>query len=381
MYRPIRTLSVVVVGGWVLTACDSEATDVGDDPPSDPTLTHDYRVVELVDGLDHPWGLVFLSEDEVLVTERPGRVRWVQGWELQEDPVGGPAVEAGGQGGLLDIELHPDFPAVDWVYMSYSKAVDDGVTTAVARARWQDEELTDLEDVFVADAAASTGAHFGSRVTFDEDGLLYVTVGDRGQASLAQDPSNHIGTTLRLHADGSVPSGNPFVGDPDARDEIFTYGNRNAQGQAIHPGTGEVWQNEHGPQGGDELNRMVGGGNYGWPEYNYGEHYDGRPIPDPHDDSGTVLPVTHWTPAIAPSGLTFYTGDPFPHWQGSAFNGALVARHIRRVVLDGMEVLEEERLLDDYGERIREVVEGPDGYLYFLTDSSNGILGRLEPDG
>lgn len=373
-------VATATVGVLALGACNSDATtDVGNE---DPELTHDYRVVELVDGLERPWGLVFLSEDELLVTERPGRIRRIEGWELQDSPVdGGPTVEAGGQGGLLDMELHPDFVSTGWIYMSYSKPVDEGVTTAVARARWADGELTELEDLFVADAAASGGQHFGSRIRFGPDGLMYVTVGDRGAASLAQDLSNHHGTTVRIHDDGSIPADNPFVDDPEARDEIFTYGNRNAQGQAVHPETGRIWQNEHGPQGGDELNHMVSGENYGWPEYNFGDHYDGRPIPDPDEDSGTVLPVTHWTPAIAPSGLAFYTGDVFPNWQGDALNGGLVGRQIRRVALDGTEVVEQETLLADYGERIRDVVEGPDGYVYFLTDSSDGVLGRLEPDG
>ena len=372
---------VLSLGVLFLAACNSETTDVEDDEP-DPGISHDYQVVELVEGLERPWGMAFLPDGGLLVTERPGRLRLIEDWELRDSPVsGGPEVQAGGQGGLLDVELHPDFEANGWVYLTYSKDVDDGITTAMARARWDGEELADLEDVFVADAAASAQQHFGSRVVFDAEGHVYVTVGDRGQPGLAQDLTNHMGTTVRLEADGSVPADNPFAGQEDARDEIYTYGNRNAQGMAIHPETGEVWQNEHGPQGGDELNRMEAGGNYGWPDHNFGDHYDGRSIPDPDEDSGTVLPVTHWTPAIAPSGLAIYAGEAFPNWRGNAFNGGLVGQELRRVELDGLDVVEEEVLLEDYGERIRDVVEGPDGYLYFLTDSPDGRLARLEPEG
>jgi aldose sugar dehydrogenase len=385
--RPARTPRfplLVVALGLTLGACDGvepriNGLDDQDRPPG-ATDTHDYTVNELVDGLEHPWGMAFLPNGDILVTERPGRVRLVRDGELVPEPVeGGPQVWTGGQGGLLDIELHPEFQANGWVYLSYSKQVEGGVTTAVARARWDDGRLVELEDVFVADAVASGGAHFGSRIVFDRQGMMYVTVGDRGQMSPAQDLSNHIGTTLRLHDDGSAPQDNPFVGEEGALDEIFTYGNRNAQGMAVHPETGEVWQNEHGPRGGDELNRMVAGADYGWPDVSFGDHYDGRPIDDPAPGDGTEHPVVHWIPALAPSGLAFYTGDVFPNWRGSVLNGGLVARQIRRVVLDGDQAVHEEPLLEEYGARIRDVGIGPDGYVYFLTDHGNGVLGRLEP--
>ena len=362
----------------LLTACDSNATQLGELPNA--SASHDYRVVEIVDGLDHPWGLAFLPNGDILVTERSGSLRLVTNGTLRPDPVeGAPSVAVEGQGGLLDIALHPEFASNELVYLTYSKAVDGGLTTAVARAQWDGERLVGLQDVFIADAAASGGRHFGSRVLFGPDGSMYVTVGDRGLQEPAQDRSNHIGTTLRLNPDGSVPVDNPFVDDPLVRDEIFTYGNRNAQGMAIRPGTDEIWQSEHGPRGGDELNRLVAGGNYGWPEYRFGTHYDGTPIPDPEPESGIVPPVAHWTPALAPSGLTFYTGELFPNWQGDAFIAGLAGRQIRRVVLNGDNAVEEEGLLEEYGERIRAVADGPDGALYFLTDSSNGVLARLEP--
>ncbi len=382
--RNIRPLPLFAL--CLLTAaCNGTepAVGIGDDDndhPGDPTPTHDYTVNELVTGLQNPWGMAFLPNGDILITERPGRVRLVRDGQLQDTPVeGGPSVAATGQGGLLDIALHPDFGANRLVYMTYSKAVSGGITTAVARARWANDQLNDLEDVFVADAAAGGGQHFGSRLVFDRDQLLYVTVGDRGMQDPSQDLTNHIGTTLRLGDDGGVPGNNPFIGDSDARDEIFTYGNRNAQGMALHPETGEIWQNEHGPRGGDELNRMVAGANYGWPEVSFGNHYDGTSIPDPEPGDDTEHPVVHWTPALAPSGLAFYTGDRFPNWQGNAFNGGLAGQRIVRVVLDGDQAIDEEDLIADRGWRIRAVVDGPDGYLYFLTDSANGILARLEP--
>jgi len=386
--RTSRHLPLLALAPFLLTAAcngtqpavgNGNAIDNGD--PDDPTATHEYTVNELVSGLAHPWGMAFLPGGDILITERPGRVRLVRDGQLREAPVeGGPSVRAQGQGGLLDIALHPAFGANQLVYMTYSKAVDGGITTAVARARWEGDRLTGLEDVFVADAVGSGGQHFGSRIVFDPAGQMYVTIGDRGQQPEAQNRANHIGTTLRLNDDGSVPGDNPFTGEADARDEIFTYGNRNAQGMAVHPETGEIWQNEHGPRGGDELNRMVAGANYGWPEVSFGNHYDGRNIPDPEAGDGTELPVTHWTPALAPSGLAFYTGDRFPNWRGSAFNGGLAGQKIVRVALDGSEAVHEEDLLAGRGWRIRGMVDGPDGYLYFLTDdSSNGRLARLEP--
>jgi aldose sugar dehydrogenase len=363
------------------TGCgETRADPLGEGGEGHREATHDYTVNEIVRGLEHPWGMVFLPDGDILVTERPGRVRLVRDGELAPDPVeGAPTVQATGQGGLLDIALHPDFQSNGWIYLAYSKAVQGGITTAVARARWSDDRLQSLEDVFVADAAGGSGQHFGGRIVFDPEGLLYLTVGERGMQEPAQDLSNHVGTTLRLRDDGSAPEDNPFVGQEGARDEIFTYGNRNAQGMAVHPETGDVWQNEHGPRGGDQLNRLVAGANYGWPDYNFGNHYDGTPIPDPTPGSGVTLPVLHWTPSIAPSGMAFYTGDRFPAWRGSVFNGALVQRHLRRVALDGNEAVHQEELLVEYGARIRSVHDGPDGYLYILTDSADGVLARLEP--
>jgi aldose sugar dehydrogenase len=344
--------------------------------------THRYVVTELVRGLERPWAMAFLPGEDVLVTERPGRVRLVRGGGLQPAPVeGGPEVWVGGQGGLLDVALHPGFEENGLVYLSYSKAIGGAVTTAVARARWDGERLEGLEDVFVAEPAIGAGRHFGSRLLFDPCGYLWVTVGDMGLESPAQDLGSHAGSTLRLRDDGGVPAENPFAHDEGARPEIFSYGHRNAQGLALHPETGDVWLHEHGPRGGDAVQRILPGRNYGWPQVSFGREYTLLPIPDPAPGQGIELPLHHWTPSIAPSGMAFYTGERFPRWHGDLFVGALAGRHIRRVVFDGLEPVHEEVLLAEYGRRIRDVRQGPDGYLYFLTDETEGVLGRLEPEG
>jgi aldose sugar dehydrogenase len=371
-----RTAGAAVLAALAFAACTSPA------PAQDEVHTseeHDFRVVTVASGLQHPWGLAFLPGGDILVTERPGRLRLITGGELRQAPVAGaPTAVAGGQGGMLDIALHPHFEANGLVYIAYSKEVEGGRTTAVARARWTGDALEGTEDVFVADAIGG-GRHFGSRIAFDPAGYMYVTVGDRGEMNRAQDLSDHAGTTIRLHDDGRVPADNPFVGRDDARDEIYTWGNRNAQGMAIHPETGAVWQNEHGPQGGDEVNLIRAGLNYGWPVITHGIGYRGETIAQDTARAGMEQPVLHWTPSIAVSGMDFYTGDRFPAWQGNAFVGALRQAHVRRLVLDGKRIVHQEEILADLGQRIREVKEGPDGYQYLLTDERQGAVLRLEP--
>jgi len=252
-------------------------------------------------------------------------------------------------------------------------------TTAVARARWTGERLEELEEIFAAAPALGTGRHFGSRLLFDGDGNLWVTVGDMGREDPSRDPGSHAGSTLRLRDDGTAPPDNPLVGREDARPEVYSYGHRNAQGIALHPERGEVWLHEHGPRGGDAVQRVLPGANYGWPDVSFGRQYTFTPIPDPEPGRGVELPLHHWTPSIAPSGMAFYTGEVFPEWRGDLFVGALAGRHMRRVVFRGLEPVHEEELLAEYGERIRDVRQGPEGYLYFLTDSPQGVLGRIEP--
>jgi aldose sugar dehydrogenase len=347
--------------------------------PAGAQGTHAVEIQRVVEGLEHPWGMAFLPDGSILVTERPGRLRLVRDGSLHPEPIAGvPQVRAQGQGGLLDVALHPGFASNRLVYLSYSKPGEGGGTTAVARGRLDGHRLVDVADVFVADAWGNGGQHFGSRLVFDRNGYLYVTIGDRGQMQRAQNTADHVGTTLRLHDDGRVPRDNPFVGR-EGRDEIFTYGNRNAQGMVVHPRTGEIWQNEHGPRGGDEINLIRPGRNYGWPLATGGVNYDGTPISQRGHGDGLEPPVVEWTPSIAPSGMTVYEGDVFPAWRGDFFSGALAGRHLRRVrIMDGRAV-EQESLLEDAGMRFRDVRTGPDGFLYLLVDAGSAPLLRLVP--
>ena len=342
---------------------------------------HDFRVVSLADGLDHPWGLAFLPDGGILITEREGDLRLFQNGELRRDPIEGvPKVVARGQGGLLDVALHPNFAENRLVYLTYSGRGEGGIGTEVARGKFDGERLTDVEVIFRLDPKTSGGRHFGSRLVFAPDGTLYVGFGDRGnRMENAQKLSDHIGTVVRLHDDGRVPEDNPFVGQAGAKPEIFSYGHRNIQGMTLRPGTEVIWAHEHGPRGGDELNILKAGANYGWPAITYGIDYSGAIISDKTEAPGMEQPVDYWVPSIAPSGMAFYDGDKFPEWRGDLFIGALVLTHLRRLEMDGDRVAAQEKLLEDLDERIRDVRSGPDGYIYLLTDSSNGELLRLEP--
>ncbi|MFW6260319.1 MAG: PQQ-dependent sugar dehydrogenase [Spirochaetota bacterium] len=339
----------------------------------------DFRLVRVVDGLREPWSFVFLPGGDVLVTERTGSL-WLVAGDTVEAVSGAPNVAATGQGGLLDLALDPEFESNRLVYMSFSDRYDSGAGTAVARGRLRGSRLTDVEVIFRMNRSSAGGRHFGSRIVFGPDGMLYVTIGDRGDRDRAQDPGDHAGSVLRIRPDGSIPSDNPFAGDDAGAPEVYSYGHRNAQGMTVHPQTGEVWLHEHGPQGGDEINVVEGGANYGWPVITYGANYGtGTPIGEGTSKPGMEQPLLHWTPSIAPSGMAFYTGERFPVWQGDLFVGALVARHLRRVELDGQEVVEQEVLLDGVVGRIRDVREGPDGLLYLITDERSGGLYRIEP--
>jgi glucose/arabinose dehydrogenase len=337
----------------------------------------------LLESLAHPWSIAFLSEGEWLITERAGRLRHVRDGELVSAPVSGvPDVIADNQGGLLDVVLHPDFRENAYIYLSYAKRCSgNGNTTAVGRGRWEDGALKDFEELYSADACAPGGRHHGSRIVFDRDGYMYVSIGDRGVQKRAQDPSDNAGVTLRLHDDGRIPASNPFAGKPAGHDANWTWGNRNIQGMAVHPQTGEIWSHEHGPRGGDEINLLLAGRNYGWPTVTYGTEYSGAPITDKTEAPGMEPPLKQWTPSIAPSGMAFVTGDAFKAWENDILVGALAHQHIARLRFDGHEEVEEERLLvNDYG-RIRDVRVGPDGLIYVLTDSPKGQLIRLRPAG
>ncbi|WP_026987864.1 PQQ-dependent sugar dehydrogenase [Fodinicurvata fenggangensis] len=341
----------------------------------------DFQVQTFTEGLEHPWALAFLPDGRMLVTERPGRLRILErDGTLTPEPVpGAPEVAARGQGGLLDVALHPDFESNRLIYLSHSIFGENGMTTAVSRARFENNRLEGLERIFTAEPFSGTTRHFGSRLAFDRDGYLFITVGDRGEKDRAQDIDDHAGSLIRLHGDGSIPEDNPFVGQEDARPEIFSYGHRNPQGLALHPETGVLWEHEHGPRGGDEVNIPRKGLNYGWPVITYGMAYSGGTIGEGTEKEGMEQPLHYWTPSIAPSGMAFYDGDRFPEWRGDLFVGALAMTHLTRLEIEGEEIVDEERLLEERGQRIRAVRSGPEGCLYVVIDDSDAEILRLVP--
>ena len=340
---------------------------------------HRFQVVPVATGLEHPWAVAFLPGGDMLVTERPGRLLRV-GADGGVRPVGGlPPVTAVGQGGLMDLTLDPGFADNRRLYFSYTEQVEGGWRTAVARAELSGDRLTVVRRIFAMNRASSDGRHFGSRLAFLPDGDLVVTVGDRGQRERAQDPSDHAGSVLRMRPDGSPSPRTAALAIPGAAPEVFTFGHRNPQGLAVHPATGAVWIHEHGPRGGDEVNVLRGGANYGWPVVTHGREYAGGSIGIGTEAPGMEPPLLNWTPSIAPSGMAFYTGTEFPHWRGDLFVGALVGRHLRRVVLRGGAIAAQEVLLEDRRRRIRDVRQGPDGRLWLLTDEPSGALYRIEP--
>jgi glucose/arabinose dehydrogenase len=337
------------------------------------------RIVRVAAGLEYPWGLAFLPGGDMLVTERLGRLRIIRGGKLDETWIPGvPQVVEKAQAGLMDVTIHPRFAENGFIYLTYSKR-GQGDTPALLRARFDGSRLVDAHDIFIADAWSDTGGNTGSRIVFGNDGMIYMSVGDRHVPRFAQDLTTHAGKVLRLRDDGSVPNDNPFLGQPNVRPEIFTYGNRNPQGLAVDPRTGGLFENEHGPRGGDEINFLQPGRNYGWPVITYGINYNGTIITNDRERPGMEQPLVYWVPSIAPSGMVMYTGDRFPQWKGNLFVGALSGTHLRRVVLNGMRVVHQERLLTDLHQRIRDVRQGPDGLLYVLTDSSYGEVLRIEP--
>jgi len=337
------------------------------------------RLVTVAKGLEHPWSFAFLPDGRILVTERPGRLRIVgPGGTLSAPVKGVPRVYARGQGGLLDVILDPDFAANRVIYLSYAEPGAGGAGTAVARATLTDGALSGLKVIFRQTPKASTSRHFGSRLVIARDGTLFVTVGERGQRERAQDPSVNRGQIVRIYRDGTIPKDNPFMGKSGYRPEIWSYGHRNPQGAALHPVTGKLWTVEHGARGGDEINIPLPGRNYGWPVIAYGRHYWGGKIGEGTHKAGMEQPIHYWDPSIAPSGMAFYTGDKYPRWTGNVFVGALRFQLLSRLVLDGEKVVKEERLFKELNERIRDVRQGPDGYLYMLTDSDEGVLLRIE---
>ena len=337
-----------------------------------------FQLERVVGGLEHPWAMDFLPNGDILISERPGRMLRLSGGELM-NVVGLPDIYSTGQGGLLDIAVHPDFQDNKFIYFTYSASGVGGAGTVLYRARLEGDRLRDGEQLYQLPRFTRTNVHFGSRLVFAPDGTLYMSIGERGERQRAQQLTDAAGSTLRLNPDGSIPGDNPFVNRDNALPEIYSYGHRNAQGMAVHPDTGRIWQHEHGPRGGDEVNIIKAGANYGWPRVSFGEEYRGGSIGTGSDAPGIEAPLIHWTPSIAPSGMSFYTGDLFQEWQGDLFVGALAGQHLRRLELEGKRVVDQEVLLQGRIGRIRDVKVGPEGYLWLLTDEQNGSLYRLKP--
>lgn len=340
------------------------------------------KLVTVAGGLVHPWGLAFLPDGRLLVTERAGRMRIVSAQGEVGPPLQGlPEVDARAQGGLLDVALDPRFADNRWVYWSYSEPGPGRSNgTSVARGRLQGDRLEDVQVIFRQAPKLASAAHFGSRLVFARDGRLFVTTGDRlFHRELAQKLDNLVGKVVRIEADGQVPPDNPFVRTPGARPEIWSLGHRNPQGAALHPVSGALWTHEHGPEGGDEVNLTEAGHNYGWPVITYGVDYgSGKRIGEGTARAGMEQPLTYWVPSIGPSGMAFLTSDRYPGWKGNLFVGALRGQMLVRLELDGTRVVKEERLpLNDIG-RIRDVRQGPDGWLYLLTDQADGRIVRVE---
>jgi len=349
-------------------------------PQTIDTIHQRIRVTPYVSGLDTPWSIAFLPNGDMLVTEKAGRLRMVRNGVLDPTPISGtPQVVSAGQGGLLEVLPHPRFAENRWLYLTYSKAGDSGNTTALARGRLEGAALQDVRDIFVADAWSQGPIHFGSKLAWGRDGFLYMTVGERNERDRAQRLTDHAGKVLRLTEEGAAAPGNPFAGRPDARPEIYSYGHRNLQGLAFHPDTGALWETEHGPQGGDELNVIQAGRNYGWPVITLGREYSGEVISQNPVREGMEQPLLFWAPSIGLSGMAFYTGDKLPGWRGNLFLGGLSGMYLQRVVFNERGVFGREPILPSLRLRIRDVRQGPDGLLYLAIDDRQGGILRIEP--
>ncbi|WP_421857176.1 PQQ-dependent sugar dehydrogenase [Oceanicaulis sp.] len=342
----------------------------------------DFIIETVTGGLEYPWSIAFLPTGEYLVTEREGRLRVIDQDGLRDAPVSGLPddllVER--QGGLLDVALAPDFADSRMIYFSYAEGTSEANNTALARARLSADltALENVEDIFHVNFEKARGFHFGGRILFNPDGTLFLTLGDGGNhQDESQNPANHLGAVVRLNLDGSIPGDNPVI--ENGAPGVYSFGHRNAQGIARNPATGSIWAHEHGARGGDEINILAAGDNYGWPVITYGINYNGTIITEEREREGLTQPIWYWNPSIAPSGMDFYTGDAFEHWQGDLFVSALAGSSVERLEIDGDRVISVEPLLADMGQRFRDVRTGPDGALYVLTDDFEGSVLRLVP--
>lgn len=354
------------------------AQDVVYSPSSLGTL----KITTVVKNLANPWGMAFLPDGRILITERPGRLRIYSQGQISPAVTGTPAVYAQGQGGLLDVAVDPNFVQNQLVYLTYAEAGSGGVAgTAVMRGKLNGNALENTQVLFRQMPKLSTGNHFGSRLVFDRSGHLFVTLGENNNRITAQYLDHHQGKIIRIWPDGTIPADNPFIGQSNVKPEIWSYGHRNPQGATLNPWTGKLWMNEHGPMGGDEINIPQAGKNYGWPIITYGIDYNGQPIPESTGTSAPNMeqPIHYWVPSIAPSGAAFYDKNKYSAWYGHLFVGALAAQQLVRLEVNGETIVKEERLLSELHHRIRAVQAGPDGGLYVLTDAGNGMLLKIDP--
>jgi aldose sugar dehydrogenase len=371
--RPHEITPPMAMRIFILLFCSGFAAACG------PAAAHQYRVETLAEGLNHPWSIAFLPDGRQLVTERAGRLRIIEDGRLLEEPVAGvPEVYVRSQAGLFEVMLDPAYADNGWIYLSLAHGTAHQSSTRVVRGRLEGGNFTDLEVLFTAAPLRNTPVHYGGRMAFLADHTLVIGLGDGFNfREDAQRLDSHTGTIVRIHRDGSVPADNPFVGRDDAQPEIYSYGHRNVQGIVFDAATSLLWAHEHGPRGGDELNLVFPGRNYGWPVATFGVDYTGARITPYTSRPGMEDPLVDWTPSIAPSGMTLYRGEQFPDWEGSLFVTALVARDVRRIMLDGEQVTGEEKLFGEIGERLRDIKTGPDGALYVLTDQPNGRVLRI----
>jgi aldose sugar dehydrogenase len=339
---------------------------------------HKFGIDTIAQGLLNPWGIAFLPDGRILVTERKGEILIIKDGKLLDEKIEGvPEVYANGQGGLLDITLHPDYATNGWIYFSYSKPGANGAGTTIVRTKLEGNKFVNQEELFSAQPFSTSGAHFGNRIVFDGKGYMFLSSGERGTKENAQNLGNHLGKIIRLHDDGKVPADNPFVSTAGAKPEIWSYGHRNPQGLVYDMASGNLYNVEHGPRGGDELNLVQKGRNYGWPVITYGIDYDGKPISDIQQKEGMEQPLRYWVPSIAPCGMTMVTSDKFPNWKNNFLVGALAHTHVARVELKDGKYVTEEKLLDKIG-RVRAVAQSPDGYIYVVTEGP-GMVVKLIP--
>ncbi len=360
-----------------MAACSVKQEEYTGDVVVTEALT--FSIDTLATGLTNPWGMAFLPDGRILIAERPGNLRIYADGVLQPGSIEGiPEVWAHGQGGLLDVVLHPDYTQNGWIYLAYSaRGEGNGGNTAISRGKLSGNRFTESELLFHGQPHTPAAHHFGTRIVFDNARYMYFTIGDRGSQNNSQLLSNHNGTVMRFHDDGRVPTDNPFVNMPNAMPEIWSYGHRNIQGMALHPTTRELWTHEHGPQGGDEINLIRKGENYGWPLATFGINYNGTIVSPDTTLPGKTDPVLYWTPSIAPCGLAFVDSDKYPGWHHNMLVGALAGQHIHRVVIENNVVTHTEKILQDFA-RFRDIRQGPDGYLYALTEGP-GLFIRLTP--